>query len=366
MTLDMTNELGTASSVVLSPAFVAALAAERAALNASFAARQHAGARLDGAAFLTHLAETVAPIATAVERSYPERVRGVVRQLADVSLDLFAASLLGAEPQTPLVQTLWRDVLPCAAQLVAFDPRSIAGGLSNAAVQVAAHRGARRDEWLEGLAATLPRCASVPQAFDVGVVLAWKAGLTQFRGAALEALLRLPEPLAALLIDSARTLAPGEVAACVAALRADRWRRCDVELAPTISSPAPIPVRCVAQVGAFRGYGGPFLRPPRVFVHEQRLLVTDGGNFWQLQADAYGAHFHRLDASVSDEAPRAGRPKRGAPAIDTAGQVRWDAQVHAFPFLAGASSQAFHEATLAVTLPTSHYLFLLARSGATP
>lgn len=362
----MTNELGTASPVALSPAFVAALAAERAALNASFAARQHAGARLDGAAFLIHLAETVAPIVTAVERSYPERVRGVVQQLTDVSLDLFAASLLGAEPQTPLVRTLWRDVLPRLSQLVALDPRNLAGGLSNAAVQVAAHRGARADEWVARLAATLPRCASVPQAFDVGVVLAWQAGLTQFRAAALDALLRLPEPLAGSLLDSSRSSAPGEVAACVAALRGDRWRRCDAGLASTISSPKPIPVRCVAKVGAFRGCGGPFLRPPRVYVREQQLLVTDGGDFWHLQADAYGAHFQRLDASVSDETPRGGRPKRGVPGIDPTGNVRWDAEVHEFPFLADASSQAFHEATLAVTLPTSHYLFLLARSGATP
>ena len=74
---------------------------------------------------MEHLCGTVNPLIGSVHAVLPERVRGVVVALYDVSLDLFAASLLGPEATLPFLERLWREVLPAAARSCA---RAAAGG----------------------------------------------------------------------------------------------------------------------------------------------------------------------------------------------------------------------------------------------
>ena len=50
-------------------------------------------------------------------------------------------------------------------------------------------------------------------------------------------------------------------------------------------------------------------------------------------------------------------------AIDPKGRVAWNGEDATFGELAESSSQAFDGQTLAVTLPTSHHVFLVARSA---
>ena len=71
----------------LHPAFVQALREERDALNARVAARRAAGVQVAGDVLLQHMQSAVEPIARAVHGVFPERVRGVVVALFDVSLD---------------------------------------------------------------------------------------------------------------------------------------------------------------------------------------------------------------------------------------------------------------------------------------
>jgi hypothetical protein len=46
-------------------------------------------------------------------------------------------------------------------------------------------------------------------------------------------------------------------------------------------------------VGAFRGFGGLFLEPPKVSSSGGGLFVESAGGQWILCADAFGATFHR-------------------------------------------------------------------------
>ncbi|HEX4588801.1 MAG TPA: hypothetical protein VH120_02650, partial [Gemmataceae bacterium] len=81
--------------VEIHPALGDALRADREALNARFARRQRAGARIDDAAFQEHLRTTVNDLIGVVAAVRAERVRAVVNAMFEVSLDLFAAGLLG-------------------------------------------------------------------------------------------------------------------------------------------------------------------------------------------------------------------------------------------------------------------------------
>jgi hypothetical protein len=90
------------------------------------------------------------------------------------------------------------------------------------------------------------------------------------------------------------------------------------------------------------------------------LLVADGKSEWELLADAYGAWFHRL----SDAPDR--RAKTALPtgvAVDDRGTIRWGKQSLAQPHLAQATSIAAAGQTLAITIPTSHLVFLFSNLG---
>jgi hypothetical protein len=101
-----------------------------------------------------------------------------------------------------------------------------------------------------------------------------------------------------------------------------------------------------------------FRRPPLVESEGSRLFVSDGRWQWELLADRWGAWFRKLgDAPTSRSKPPA------SVAIDRQGTIRWATQSLTVPFLAGASSYAEIGQTLAVTIPTSHHVFLFGLTG---
>lgn len=337
----------------LPAAFVAALEAERDALNARFAQRARSGSRMDREAFLQHLRELLAPLAGQIQAVLPERTRSVVVALYDVSLDLFAASLLGPDARTPLVRQVWTDVLPSAITLLARQPQQVAGCLCNAVVHVSEQRGTRPESWLTRMSQAAPHCGSVAELLEVGKVAAWQAGMVQYRQAALAALGKLSTQLAAALLGLPQSAFPQDLAALLRRLENDRWLTAEAagggESEPVIS--------CVAAAGAFVGYGGEFFRPPLVSLDDQRLLVWDSKSQWELLADAYGVWLRRIG-----DAPAMRLAARGPSdvSIDRHGMVRWGKLSLKLPHLAQASSFACDGSTLAVTLPTSHHVFLFS------
>src|SRR5690606_19466636 len=72
----------------------------------------------------------------------------------------------------------------------------------------------------------------------------------------------------------------------------------------SFSSASSLPRPYVARLaGAFRGYGGLFLEPPLVAVIDDRLLVRAGEEAWLLEADVFGATFHRATPGEADAFP---------------------------------------------------------------
>lgn len=343
-------------STEIHPALADVLRADRASLNQRFALRQRAGARIDAPSFQDHLRTTVNELVRGVAGVQPERVRAVVHALFDVSLELFAAGLLGPTPKHPHVGTAWRAILPCATRLLARDPARIAGCLSNAVDHLAAHAAGRPAEWIERMRVLSPHCDSVSRWLDAGKVMAWRAGLVQYRPAALGLLRDMPWQLAGRCFDLGDGMTESAWLEQLGRLEADRWYTPAGGQAATASTA----LRIVRVTGGFRGFGGPCLRPPLVTATDGALFVLDGALAWQLLADAFGTFWQSVPAAPGRSRTSTARAKVG---IESNGRVAWDGMCRDFGQLSDASSFACDGQTLAVTLPTSHHVFLVARAA---
>jgi hypothetical protein len=335
------------------PALAEALRADRESLNQRFAQRQHAGARIDEAAFGKHLQTTVNELIGAVARVRPERARAVLNVLFDVSLDLFAAGLMGPSEKHPHVSAAWHEVLPQAAQLLAAEPTRVAGSLSNAAEHLAAHPAARPLEWIDGMRKLASHCDGVAQWLDVGKVLAWRAGLVLYRSAALVLSRTLPWKLAARCFDTPDDVTEADWYKRLDRAEADRW----FSLVTGDAATAGRGLRIVRTTGGFRGFGGPCQRRPTAVTEGGRLFIAAGNDTYQLLADAFGTLWQRVAAC----SPRS--TASNAVSINAGGEVIWDGTRQQFAELTDASSFACDGQTLAVTLPTSYHVFLVARAA---
>jgi hypothetical protein len=328
-----------------------ALKRGRESFNARFAVARKAG-KVDGDALLAHLAENVDPIVRAVHGEFAEKVDSVTLELYDLSLALFASSLLGPGAKSPAVADAWRTLLPRAAKLLAREPSRVAGSVTNAVHNLAANaatQGTQPAMWTSAMIELAPWCGAVQALLDCGKVLAWRCGMVQYRAGALAAARQLDASLASKALGVRSALN----AAALDRLAADPWLL-PQDAAGAASNPRRLSVRKTA--GDFRGFSGAFIRPPVVANVEGELLVSDGEFTWSLLTDVFGTHMQRVDRP----GPPPGRAAKGV-TFDGSGIITWDNASARIDDLANISSLACDGATLAVTIPTSHHVFLLAR-----
>jgi hypothetical protein len=323
--------------------------------NAHFSDARRACSTLDATAFFEHLNGTLDPIVGKVADILPEKAESVTLALYDLSLELFVGRLLGPEAKSPWIASVWKELLPVAAPLVAREPARLAASVSNAIFNLAGMPGTRPRQWLERMNAITGECPNVNALLECGTILAWLAGMAQFREGALDVASALVPRLAAAALGLPRDAAEADVSLAIGRLKADPWLTTHAALGQGDAMP---PVRIVAQVGAFRGFGGPFIRPPTVSTATGAIYVADGEGAWQMTADRYGTAFLRCDPPLIPSTPA-----ELMQTVSRRGDVRWgNDQIH-LPQLAQATSVAANEHTLAVTLPTSHHVFLLARAA---
>ena len=335
----------------VSNVFAEALRVDRDVLNGMFAQYRMSGQEIDADELFNHLAESVDPVVTRVHEIMPERVRLVVRELYGASLSLFASSLLGSTAKIGEIREVFDRLLGVVPEHLARDPERLVASCCNAAYNLASQQGADINTWLDRLIEIAPACRDVSTLLDCGQVLAWQAGMAQYRLGALETAGRLPTELSCKLMDLPPDTNQSQIENVVNTLLHDAWqtpkRVLSGESTPTI--------QCVATVGAFRGFDGVFRRPPTVSCSDIGLCVTDGSDHWDLIADLYGSVLNR----IHPRNPQA--PVNGSPTVFANGQVTWGNDEAQFPMLAKPTSRAFDGNTLAVTIASSHHVFLLAR-----
>ncbi len=246
---------------------------------------------------------------------------------------------------------LWELTLPRLAKQLARDPRRVSGSLSNAVLSIAQSHPESVDRWLNTLNRAGTLAATVDQLLQIGQVAAWTAGYPEYRTAAVKLAQSLPLEISRSILQIPASLSDADVLDLLGRCLVDPWAyRFEMSMSP----PAIVRVSCC---GAFRGFGGVFLEPPRVFLSERQLMATDNHSVWQVVADCFGNSFHRVE-TAAEMARRL--PAKSVPQIDTYGIVSWNKHSLSCPDLANSTSQAFDGQTLAVTLRNSFHLFLIA------
>jgi hypothetical protein len=324
----------------------------RASFNTRFAMALRGGARIDIEAFQSHLATTVDAIVRQVANQFAEKVDITTLTLFDLSLELFSEKLLGPDSSEPAIHDAWHMLLPQIPQLVARNPRRIAASVTNAVHQIAANPDARPAEWISRMAALGPQCDDVLQFLQLGQVIAWVSGCPQFRRDALQLARTLPLEIQVALLDCDQKTPQNRIVQAIDSVAANPWQ----PLTAVLTDLNRQRIRIVRQAGGFRGFEGPFLRPPVVASIGSQLVASDGHDCWTMYADVYGCQFVRSTATI----PERGR-LTGSLKLSAKGTVNWDGASTTLSELADWNSAACDGQTLAVTIPSSHHVFLVAR-----
>ena len=320
--------------------------------NTKFAYARHRFAALDGEAMKEHLRATVAPIAEAVHNHDAARIDEVVDAVYDLSLELIGGGFLASQSRYPALLKAWREMLPRLPHLLSREPSRFVSAVTNAVYNLSTTATARPTFWIDAMTQLGHACSDVQAFLEAGKVVAWRSGMAHYRDGALAACLNLDEALAQAALGLPDADSP-PVAMIIERLLQDPW------LAPAAAA-SPVGkekrLRVVAAVGAFRGFGGVFVEPPRVLLREGEWLAYDREACWLVTADLFGATFHR----AGNRPPVADHPVQFDFKIDRSGRVMKAAQAATFAFLADATSVAASETAMAVTLPRSHSIYFVA------
>ena len=337
----------------LSEALAAVLRSGRDEFNAQFAEARRRHPDLGGAGFATFLRTTVDPLVRAVEPIQRDSLPQVVMAAYEAGLELVGQKLAGPTARYPLIEEAWRRVLCAVAPLVATAPVRIISAVSNALHNLASTPGARPEQWISLLERLGPQCGDIEALLKLGQVAAWKSGLAHFRLGAIAAADALPPALAVAALGAANSSNWPELRK---RLLADPWF--DPAAPPLLAGAPAGRLRVVAQAGAFRGFGGVFLEPPRVAAAGEHFLVRSDNESWLLTADVFGATFHRAGVAEFESAARQTKLPRGLRVLDSrvvSGNDRFE-----IAGLGKLTSAAANETTLALTSELTHAVVLVA------
>ncbi len=327
----------------------ASLEANRDRFNSLAAKAFHNSPGLDPVEFSALLRGPVQAIVDAVGAVASDRAIRTAARLFEVSLTLFSQGYLGPRSRGPLVQALWEHLLPVLAPLLALNPGQVAGALSNIAVNMGQEDPGVGQRWIRRLHSISPSITTVEHLLDASLVLAWKAGLPHFRESAIERWKGLPDSLKLLCMG----IAPEDIQPPPDILEqalSNPWHP------PHLAGKkAAARLLVVGRLGRFRGLGGQFMEPPLVAGEGNRIIAYDGEGSFSVWGDCFGLSLRRIQG----EAMASGKGYAGF-SIDSSGTVTCGSIRLQIPPLAGYSSFASTASTLAVTLPHSHSIYMVA------
>ena len=345
-------------------ALQAALQRDGPRFNARYAvaARDMPALKPDG--FAVFLKELVAPVVDSVAAIAPESVQRVVDALYRVALQTVGHDL---PRRLPELRDLWQ-VFATTPNLIISDATAAAGAATNLLVNIAVSPGVRSGAFIESARRCAPQVESIAQWRPVLTALAWRSGYAVARKPAIAMCRALPHPLAvATLTDHPEAIETIiDLGQALDRLDQNPW----LEIEDALRGRKPVPwIHITARAGGFRGFDGPFVRPPVVQWQAGQFAVTDGQSTHFLTVDIYGYSLIRSEGGVSAPKPAAaygtgpslaGQSSRAGWTLGIDGRISGASGSVRLPQLASATSWAASETTLVATTALSHRAFVVS------
>lgn len=306
--------------------------------------------------FGEHLKERVAPIVEAVAEDNVDRVDAVTDALYDLSLELVGKDFFGRQVRYSSVLDGWEILLPLIPNLLAKEPLKLTSAITNALYNLSIEPNARPSFWIETMIEIGKLCNDVEEFLETGKIVAWRSGLAHYREDALETCKSLKTKIACAALGIKET---ENTESLISQLEQDPWLN-PSEFTKDIKKEKRLHI--VSVVGAFRGFGGLFISPPKVTYSDGQFLVFDSEYWWSMTADCFGATFHRMGQTISGLKNESNPNFR----INKKGSVEMSENRGSFHNLVEGTSFAANENTLAVTVPLSHSVYLIALSENQP
>lgn len=316
---------------LVSPAFQVVLERQREAFNQLCQAAPFPSLRLRH-----FLLKVLQPMLLALEPLLPQ-VALEQQALAFFQLDLQLQQLgLPAERQALLHQQ-WLKLCQQAGRCLLPEPVMALKQVTHLCLHLFEQPGAF-ERWQTAFSRWLPHCQQPADFFQLAQLLAWQAGLAQYRLSVLRA---------------AHGLSASLQAAFFGGHSLQRWLQNPWQSA----EPGEPQLQIVASLGAFKGWGGHLLEPPELAWQGDLLLIQDSQQSWQVAVDRWGAHWLRSPQRFKAQQMLADWQ------LSPEGDVSLGAFRGHFPQLAGWRQAVGNSHSLAVAMPHSFKVLLLGLSA---
>ncbi len=306
------------------------LRAESDYFNNRFKLAQSACPDISAEDFLSHLDVTVRPIINELSSIDYKKSVSVTARLYDFSLELVSKDLAGPSCRIQEINQAWTLLLPLGYHLTFASPVEYVRIITNAIVTLHRFKSTLPDLWIEKMVSVLPWCKTTSDFMNYGRVAAWYIGLAQYRENALKVWDALPDEGIRELLDIPEQ---NDLDVIYKEFKKNIWFH------PGGGKTGRGKSGFIKQ-GGFRGYGGLFITLPRVALYNNSIYAGDEENTYAVFCDAFGASCVR----VKHELPENQYSVTGnEPVIKDNPNY---------------SSIAFDGSLYAMTLETSHFIYL--------
>ena len=330
--------------------FARCLEDNREQFNKLYAIKRRMKRQIDAKAFSKHLIEVVGPLVDSACEIEPSCCEELTSSFYELSLDLVSRRYLGQANKYPAIDHLWSRTLPKLVRFLPAGSRKLVSALSNAVYNLDNTPGVSAEDWLSALLSVSDGCSSWTELLAAGKVLSWRCGMAHYRKSALAVWSTLPKELKLATLGLLHDEEEIDLEALRNAMQ-DPWWRPDVKTNPNYD------LEIVGAVGGFRGFGGSFVSPPEVMKVGDDIFAFDDEACWSIHADCYGTTLQRFGKTLPD-----GESNEGTfNLVQKSGKVSCDTHERVFDLLKKPSSYVSSSSSLAVTLPCSHKVFIVAK-----
>jgi len=351
------KKAGSNSIVNVSSVLSTILKKHRESLNRTFKEMAIFNRRIDGSIFLQVVNNYIAPVVEAVHNKDPEKSEEVTLELYSLALELYSRKYLGPETRWPHINRLWKKTLPALASLIAQSPKTLPSHLTNAVFTLTKSRPELASKWLEEIANIAPGCSDASELSEAGKVLAWRCGMAHWRDSAMNTWQRLSKTLKLATLGLLLDEEDYDIDELETSLL-DRWHK------PGIKLIGEKEICIIGRAGGFYGFDKEFVSPPEVLSSNNRIYVFDDQNCWSIHGDCFGIFLHPegRDLPSTETSDDATKPSSLVDkfTITQGGKITWNGKKASIPLLKGLQSFACSKDFVAVTLPSTHAVFLLA------